>query len=421
MKAFAERTTIPVAMTLLGIGAFPGSHPLNLGMMGMHGEAWVNEAVQQADLLIALGHALRRPRDRQAGRPSRRSARKIHVEIDPAEINKNVKVDVGAHRRRARGARDAAARRGAERSLGLAGAHRRPPAATRRRATSRTSTTTAASTPRTSSTTSGRPRAARPSSSPTSASTRCGRRSTTGTRRRARSSPPAASARWASPLPAAIGAKLARPDADVWAVVGDGGFQMTMAELGTLVQEGVKVNIAIINNGYLGMVRQLQEFFYGARYHATPLVNPDFVTLAERLRHPRHPRDGARRRHPGGRGRGGPRRAGPARHPRRTRRRGLPDGRRRGWSRPDDPAARPRRRSDEFHLRGVRRRQARRAEPRGLALPPPRVQHRVAHRRPHRHAGRLAHDDRRRHRPRRRAARSRRTSTSSSTCCGSTT
>ena len=81
-------------------------------------------------------------------------------------------------------------------------------------------------------------------------------------------------------LPAAIGAKLARPDADVWAVVGDGGFQMTMAELGTLVQEGVKVNIAIINNGCLGMVRQLQEFFYGARYHATPLVNPDFVTLA---------------------------------------------------------------------------------------------------------------------------------------------
>ena len=81
-------------------------------------------------------------------------------------------------------------------------------------------------------------------------------------------------------LPAAIGAKLARPDADVWVVVGDGGFQMTMAELGTLMQERIKINIAIINNGYLGMVRQLQEFFYGARYCATPLVNPDFVTLA---------------------------------------------------------------------------------------------------------------------------------------------
>jgi len=81
-------------------------------------------------------------------------------------------------------------------------------------------------------------------------------------------------------VPAAIGAKLARPGADVWAIVGDGGFQMTMAELGTLVQEGIKVSIAIINNGCLGMVRQLQEFFYGARYHATPLVNPDFVTLA---------------------------------------------------------------------------------------------------------------------------------------------
>ena len=92
-------------------------------------------------------------------------------------------------------------------------------------------------------------------------------------------------------LPAAIGAKLARPDADVWAIVGDGGFQMTMAELGTMVQEGIKVNIAIINNGYLGMVRQWQEFFYGARYPATPLRQPRLRHAGERLRHPRHPRD----------------------------------------------------------------------------------------------------------------------------------
>src|SRR4051812_31200933 len=72
-------------------------------------------------------------------------------------------------------------------------------------------------------------------------------------------------------LPAAIGAKMARPDKEVWAVVGDGGFQMTAAELSTAAQEGVKVNVAIINNGYLGMVRQWQEFFYERRYAATPL------------------------------------------------------------------------------------------------------------------------------------------------------
>ena len=82
-------------------------------------------------------------------------------------------------------------------------------------------------------------------------------------------------------LPAAIGAKIARPDAEVWVVVGDGGFQMTMAELATIAQEGIDINVAIINNGYLGMVRQWQEFFYERRYAATPLSSPDFVKLAE--------------------------------------------------------------------------------------------------------------------------------------------
>jgi acetolactate synthase I/II/III large subunit len=82
-------------------------------------------------------------------------------------------------------------------------------------------------------------------------------------------------------VPAAIGAKMARPDAEVWAIVGDGGFQMTQAELTTAAQEGIKINIAIINNGYLGMVRQWQEFFYERRYAATPLRSPDFVKIAE--------------------------------------------------------------------------------------------------------------------------------------------
>jgi acetolactate synthase-1/2/3 large subunit len=81
-------------------------------------------------------------------------------------------------------------------------------------------------------------------------------------------------------LPAAIGARFARKLDEIWVVVGDGGFQMTACELSTLAQEGVKVNIAIINNGFLGMVRQWQEFFYDKRYVATPLVAPDFAALA---------------------------------------------------------------------------------------------------------------------------------------------
>jgi acetolactate synthase-1/2/3 large subunit len=82
-------------------------------------------------------------------------------------------------------------------------------------------------------------------------------------------------------LPAAIGAKFARPEMEVWAIAGDGGFQMTQAELSTAAQEGIKINLAILNNGYLGMVRQWQEFFYDRRYSATPMKSPDFVKIAE--------------------------------------------------------------------------------------------------------------------------------------------
>src|SRR6185369_3601068 len=92
IQAFAEKAQVPVAMTLLGIGCFPASHPLNLGMMGMHGEAWVNTAIQEADLLIALGM---RFDDRVTGniKTYALNAKKIHIDIDPSEINKNVKAD----------------------------------------------------------------------------------------------------------------------------------------------------------------------------------------------------------------------------------------------------------------------------------------------------------------------------------------
>jgi acetolactate synthase-1/2/3 large subunit len=278
VRAFAERSTIPVAVTLLGIGAFPASHPLHLGMMGMHGEAWVNEAVQQADLLIALGM---RFDDRVTGTLSTFApgARKIHVEIDPAELNKNVTVDVGL----VGDVREVLATllpgvAPNDHSAWLARIDE-----IRLHAASRSIQNFADD---------GRLYAAHAIHDLWQAT---GGRAVVVTDVGQHQMWEAQYYRHDAPrslitsgglgpmgfaLPAAIGAKLARPEADVWVVVGDGGFQMTMAELGTLVQERIKINIAIINNGYLGMVRQLQEFFYGARYHATPLVNPDFVTLA---------------------------------------------------------------------------------------------------------------------------------------------
>jgi acetolactate synthase I/II/III large subunit len=281
VRDLAEKSGIPVALTLLGIGAFPASHPMNLGMMGMHGEAWVNHCIQEADLLIALGM---RFDDRVTGnlKTYAPGAKKIHVEIDPAEINKNVKVDValvGDLREvleellprietidrsewldfidKLKG--DSAVRdiqnlpdnghlyaahvindlwhetrgRGNTVVVTDVGQHQMWEAQYYKHETARSLITS-------------------------------GGLGTMG-----------------FALPAAIGAKVARPDAEVWVVVGDGGFQMTMAELATIVQEDLDVNIAIINNGYLGMVRQWQEFFYERNYQATPLLNPDFARLAQ--------------------------------------------------------------------------------------------------------------------------------------------
>jgi len=281
MQAFEKFVRVgnyPVAMTLLGIGCFPAKDPLNLGMMGMHGEAWVNNAIQEADLLIAVGM---RFDDRVTGdlRTYAKNARKIHIEIDRAEINKNVKVDAALvgdarevlesltphietpdhsawirHINELKG--DSAVRDiqslpdtghlyaahvindlwketcGEAIVVTDVGQHQMWEAQYYHHDRPRTLITS-------------------------------GGLGTMG-----------------FALPAGIGAKFAKPDSEVWVVVGDGGFQMTMSELATIVQEKINVKIAIINNGYLGMVRQWQEFFYDKRYVATPLVAPDFVALA---------------------------------------------------------------------------------------------------------------------------------------------
>ena len=278
---FAEKAQVPVALTLLGLGGFPASHSLNLGMMGMHGEAWVNQAIQDADLLMAFGM---RFDDRVTGNVSSyaRKAKKIHIEIDPAEINKNVPVDLALigdlretlnqilphleaqnhdewlnHINDIKG--DSVVRdiQNLPDSGHLYAAH---VINDLWRATEGKALIT----------------------------TDVGQHQMWTAQYYHFEDPDM----WITSgglgtmgfgLPSAIGAKIGKPDAEVWAIVGDGGFQMTMSELATAAQENVKVNIVLINNGYLGMVRQWQEFFYNKRYAATPMKSPDFVKVAEAM------------------------------------------------------------------------------------------------------------------------------------------
>ena len=280
VREFAERAGVPVAMTLLGIGAFPASHPLNLGMMGMHGEAWVNHAIQDADLLIALGM---RFDDRVTGNLKNYApnAKKIHVEIDSSEINKNVKVDVALVGDLREVLHELLPRvESPDRSEWLDSIDRLKGDAAVRDIQNLPDT--------------GHLYAAhvindiwhQTRDAETIVVTDVGQHQMWEAQYYKHEKPRSlitsgGLGTMGFALPAAIGAKVARPEAEVWVVVGDGGFQMTMSELATLVQEKLKIHIAIINNGYLGMVRQWQEFFYERNYQATPLLNPDFARLAE--------------------------------------------------------------------------------------------------------------------------------------------
>ena len=296
-----EDATSRSRSTLLGLGGFPASHPLCLGMMGMHGEAFVNTAIQEADLLLALRHALRRPRHRQAR--DLRAARQEDPRRDrPPEINKNVPRRRRHRRRPARRARGAArrtSRREAPRRL-AARASRSGQDETRGARHPAPAATTASSRRARDARPLDGPRRAARSSSPTSASTRCGRRSTTSTSSRARSSPRAASARWASRCPRRSAPRWRGPDAEVWVIAGDGGFQMTAVRAGDRCSRRSSTSRSRSSTtATSGMVRQWQEFFYDKRYAATPMLSPDFVKLADAYGIPAirvTKRDGGRRR-----------------------------------------------------------------------------------------------------------------------------
>ncbi len=282
MLTLSERLQIPVATTLLGLGGFPASHPLALGMMGMHGESWVNDAIQKSDLLIACGM---RFDDRVTGTLASYAphAKKIHIEIDPAEINKNVKADVAligdlrevlelllprlpattsvaesAWVREIHASKGESAVRDIRNLPDLGHLYAAHVMHDLWRVTEG-SAIVATDVGQHQMWEAQYYKHERPRTLITS-----GGLGTMG-----------------FALPAGIGAKVACPDREVWVIAGDGGFQMTACELSTIAQENLDINIAIVNNGYLGMVRQWQEFFYDKNYASSPILSPDFVKLAD--------------------------------------------------------------------------------------------------------------------------------------------
>jgi acetolactate synthase-1/2/3 large subunit len=276
LRAFVETAHVPVLNTLLGMGALPQSHPLNYGFLGMHGWVHANKAVDECDALIAIGM---RFDDRVTGKLSHfaPNAKVIHIDIDPAEVGKNVHADVpivgdaravlaelNKHVRPAEH-RDWIARiEGWRTGEGVGEAYY----------LSRETISPAHPVEE----------IYKRSPAPLVVTTDVGQHQMWAAQFYNRDERNG----WISSgglgamgfgLPSAMGAKMARPEATVWAVCGDGGFQMSIPELSTLVQEGIPVKICILNNGHLGMVRQWQDFFYKKNYVATPIFSPDYVKL----------------------------------------------------------------------------------------------------------------------------------------------
>jgi len=276
LKQLAETAQIPVVTTLLGIGCFPESHILSFGMLGMHGMAYANMAVEAADVIIAIGM---RFDDRATAKVSAFAphASIIHIDIDPAEIGKNVPVVVPI-------VGDVKLVLNALNKLIISTEHIdwfRQLEGWRKEHPSTAIRDCEGLLPQL---------VIRKIYEVTQGEaiivTGVGQNQMWAAQHYCYNKPNSLISSgglgtMGFELPAAMGAKVGCPDTTVWCIAGDGGFQMTIQELATIVQEKVAVKIAIINNGYLGMVRQWQELFYGRRYVATPLSSPDFVKIAE--------------------------------------------------------------------------------------------------------------------------------------------
>ncbi|HEY93586.1 MAG TPA: biosynthetic-type acetolactate synthase large subunit [Dehalococcoidia bacterium] len=276
LKQLAETAQIPVVTTLLGISCFPGTHILNFGMVGMHGLAAANMALNETDLIIAVGM---RFDDRVTSNVSTfaPNAKVVHIDIDPAEIGKNVRVDVPIVGDVKVVLNELHKLIETRQNLGwfeqLETWRKEHPSTYIRESeeilpqyvVSKIYEATKGNAIVTTGVGQNQMWSAqhylfdRPNTFVSS-----GGLGTMG-----------------FGLPAAIGAKIGCPDETVWCIDGDGSFQMTIQELATIAQERIAVKIAILNNGFLGMVRQWQELFYDRRYVATPLSGPDFVKVAE--------------------------------------------------------------------------------------------------------------------------------------------
>ncbi len=278
LREFAERGNIPISTTLLGIGSIPESHPLNLRMMGMHGEAWVNQAIQNADLLIALGM---RFDDRVTGNLASyaKHAHVIHVDIDPAEINKNVLADVGIagdvkqvlgqlmplieYRAREAWFAPIAEWQNEARTRDILGQdddtlHVPFVLSEIQRQAGSENVTVVTDVGQHQMWTAQYFRTERKNGLLTSGGLGA----------------------MGFGVPTAIGASFARPDDEIWVVVGDGGFQMSIPELATVLQEQRRIKIAVMRNGFLGMVRQWQELIHNHRYSEVDIASPDLLKLA---------------------------------------------------------------------------------------------------------------------------------------------
>ncbi|GAC1422079.1 MAG: biosynthetic-type acetolactate synthase large subunit [Ktedonobacteraceae bacterium] len=278
LQAFAEKTSIPVITTLLGLSAFPDTHPQHIGMPGMHGPAHVNRAIGDADLIVGVGL---RFDDRVTGKVAdfAPNARIIHIDIDPSEMHK-VKVatvpivadakialaalieavtplDNSAWLHEIRGWQSQTHERQKHIKHG-----EEYPDPTSILSAIRTATDGNAIVV-----------------SDVGQNQMWTARFYEWTRRNSHITSGGLGTMGFA-LPAAMGAKMGMPDAPVWAVAGDGGIQMNIQELATLQQEGVAVKVAIMNNGYLGMVRQWQQFFHARNYSETPMTGPDYTLLA---------------------------------------------------------------------------------------------------------------------------------------------